>query len=176
MLFSQFIKTSYGEQEYAFGHRITVSEDTVFIDGEQTDFTSLEEARQYLKQENVAKKLEEDVIENLYEEISDNTIASIIKESYNIKVTDTIINEYKDLVSSNIFSIDPAVQKIRKLNKLNNIVEGKVNWVLEDGSVVAIDKRTQKDLNTLLEEHDDVVNYMKESKENFLHTLELLGK
>ena len=176
MLFSQFIKTSYGEQEYAFGHRITVSEDTVFIDGERTDFTSLEEARQYLKQENVAKKLEEDVIENLYEEISDNTIASIIKESYNIKVTDTIINEYKDLVSSNIFSIDPAVQKIRKLNKLNNIVEGKVNWVLEDGSVVAIDKRTQKDLNTLLEEHDDVVNYMKESKENFLHTLELLGK
>ena len=176
MLFSQFIKTSYGEQEYAFGHRITVSEDTVFIDGERTDFTSLEEARQYLKKENVAKKLEEDVIENLYEEISDNTIASIIKESYNIKVTDTIINEYKDLVSSNIFSIDPAVQKIRKLNKLNNIVEGKVNWVLEDGSVVAIDKRTQKDLNTLLEEHDDVVNYMKESKENFLHTLELLGK
>jgi len=69
-----------------------------------------------------------------------------------------------------------VVQTIRKLNKLNNICEGKVNWVLEDGSTVAIDKRTQKDLNNLLEEHDDVVNYMKESKENFLHTLELLGK
>jgi len=176
MLFSQFIKNSYGEQAYCFGHRITVSEDTVFVDGDKTDFTSLEEARQYLKQENIAKKLEEDVIENLYEEISDNKIASIIKESHNIKVTDTIIDHYKDLVSSNIFSIDPAVQQIRKLNKLNNIVEGKVNWVLEDGSTVAIDKRTQKELNNLLEGHNDVVEYMRESKENFLKTLELLGK
>ena len=176
MLFSQFIKNSYGEQEYVFGHRISVPENVVYIDGDKTDFTTLEEARQYIKQENIAKQLEEDVIENLYEEISDNTIASIIKESHDIKVTDTVINEYKDLVSSNIFSIDPVVQTIRKLNKLNNICEGKVNWVLEDGSTVAIDKRTQKDLNNLLEEHDDVVNYMKESKENFLHTLELLGK
>lgn len=176
MLLSQFIKNSYGDQDYAYGHRIVVSEDVVYINGEKTDLTTLEEARQYLRQEHIAKQLEEDVIENLYDEISDNTIASIIKESHDIKVTDTVINEYKDLVSSNIFSIDPAVQQIRKLNKLNNICEGKVNWVLEDGSTVAIDKRTQKDLNNLLEEHDDVVNYMRESKDNFLKTLGLLGK
>jgi hypothetical protein len=176
MLFSQFIKNSYGEQEYVFGHRISVSEGTVFIDGDKTDFTSLEEARQYIKQENIAKQLEEEVTAELYEELSDIKIAEIIRDTHNIKVTDTLVENYKNLASSNIFTIDLAVQKIRKLNKLDNIVEGKVHWVLEDGSTVAIDKRTQKELNSLLDNHDDVIDYMRESKENFLKTLQLLGK
>ena len=176
MRFSQFINNSYGDQVYCHGRRITVSEDTVYVDGHVTDFTGLEEARQYIKQDHIAKQLEEEITQELYEEISDTRIASIIKESHNIKVTDKVIDTYKDLVSSNIFSIDPAVQQIRKLNKLNDICEGKVNWVLEDGSTVAIDKRTQKDLNNLLEGHNDVVDYMRKSKENFLHTLTLLGK
>ena len=175
MRFSQFIKNSYGNQDYCFGRRIAVLEDVVYIDGEKTDFTGLEEARQYIRQDHIAKQLEETITQELYEEISDTRIASIIRESHNIKVTSKVIDTYKDLVSSNIFSIDPAVQEIRKLNKLNVIVEGKVNWVLEDSSTVVIDKRTQKELNNLLEGHDEVISYMKQSKDNFLHALTLLG-
>ena len=176
MFFSQFSKSVYGEEsKFVHGHRITVSEDAVFIDGNKTDFTSLEEARQHIIDDNTAKRLEEVVTQESYEDISDNTIASIIKESHNIKVTDTIIDTYKELASSNSFTIDPAVQEIRKINKLDRLVEGKIHYVLEDGSTVAIDKRTQKNLNNILEGHNDVVDYMKVSKDNFLHTLKLLG-
>ena len=176
MFFSQFSKSVYGgESRLVYGHRITVSEDAVYIDGDKTDFTSLEEARQHIIENNTAKHLEEVITQESYEDISDNTIATLIKETHNIKVTDTIIDTYKDLASSNSFTIDPVVQELRKMNKLDRLVEGKIHYILEDNSTVAIDKRTQKNLNNLLEGHDEVISYMKQSKDNFLHALTLLG-
>jgi hypothetical protein len=181
MLFSQFAKNlneakGATESTLCFGKRIDVMDDVVYINGEKTELDSLEEARQYVKQEHFSKTLTEEVTQELYEDISETTIATIIKEVHDIKVTDTIIENYVSLASSNEFTVDPAVQKIRKLNKVDTLIEGKIHYVLEDGSTVAIDKRTQKDLNNLLEGQEEVVVYMKESKDNFMHALELLGK
>jgi hypothetical protein len=148
------------------------SDDTILIDGKETEFNSLEEARQHIKNEYTSHKLEEQVSKELYEELSDQTVANIIKECHNIKVTDTLIENYIQLASSNMFSIDPVVQKIRSLNKLDRIVEGKLHYVLADDSIVTINEQTQERLNMLLQNQTDIIEYMREGKENFLHVLE----
>ena len=99
-------------------------------------------------------------------------IASIIKEYHEIKVTDTLIESYIELASSKIFTIDPVVQDIRKLNKLDVVVENKLHYQLNDGSVVAINEATQSLLTNLLQDQKEIIEYMRESKDNFLHVLE----
>ena len=118
--------------------------------------------------------LEEQAKKELYEELSDKTIANIIKEHHDIKVTDTLVESYKQLASSTIFSVDPVVQQIRSLNKLDRLVENKLHYVLNDESIVAIDTRTQDKLNNLLQNQTEVIEYMRESKDNFLYVLEKL--
>jgi hypothetical protein len=144
----------------------------VFINGIETEFKEVEEARQYIKQDYISHQLEEQVSKDLYEELSEHTVANIIKEYHDVKVTDTLIETYLQLASSHMFSVDPVVQDIRKLNKLDRLVEGKLHYVLEDDSIVAIDERTQEELNNLLQNQTDIIEYMRESKENFFYVLE----
>jgi hypothetical protein len=147
-------------------------EGKILINGIETEFTSLEEARQYIKQDHISRKLEEQVSKELYEELSEHTIANIIKEYHDIKVTDTLIENYIQLASSHMFSTDSVVHAIRQLNKLDRLVEGKLHYVLSDESIVAIDERTQLRLNNLLQNQTEIIGYMRESKENFFHVLE----
>ena len=149
-------------------------DDKILINGSETEFTSIEEARQYIKQEYIAKQLEEEISTELYEDISENKVASIIKEYYDIKVTDTLIENYINLASSRMFSVDPVVQEIRKLNKLDNLVEGKLHYVLNDESIVAIDESTQEQLNNLLQNQIEIIQHMRESKKNFMYVVEKL--
>ena len=166
-----------GSSIRSYGHLIQMDESgTVYVDNQATDYKSLEEARKHIIQENISLKLEEEVSKDLYEELSDTRIASIIKEYHDVKVTDTLIETYIKLASSSIFSVDPVVYDIRKMNRLDNIVEGKLHYVLEDESVIAIDKTSQENLNKLLDGQTEIIEYMRESKENFLHVLESLGE
>lgn len=177
MHYSTFLKSMNGSSIRSYGHLIQMDESgTVYVDNQATDYKSLEEARKHIIQENISLKLEEEVSKDLYEELSDTRIASIIKEYHDVKVTDTLIENYIKLASSSIFSVDPVVYDIRKLNRLDTIVEGKLHYVLDDSSVVAIDMRTQKHLNNVLESHIDIIEFMRESKENFLYVLEQFGE
>jgi len=114
----------------------------------------------------------EEIIKDTYNAIEDGRIASIIKEYHeDIKVTNTLIESYKELASSNIFNIDPVAQEIRKLNKLDSIVENKIHYRLNDDTIVAINEATQQQLNNLLANQKEIVEYMRESKSNFFHVL-----
>ncbi len=176
MRYTQFTKTlrksDVVESIRSYQHLIEKSETgKVLIDGIETEFTTVEEARQYVKEEYISNKLEEEISTELYEDIDDIKIASIIKEYHDIKVTDTLIENYIKLASSRIFTVDPVVQEIRKLNKLDNLVEGKLYYILEDDSIVAINESTQDQLNNLLKEQTDIINYMRETKENFMRVV-----
>lgn len=166
-------KANIVENVRSYRQSICLTDDgKVLINGEETTFKSLEEARQFVKQEYISEKLEQQVSKDLYEELSDSKVASIIKEYHDIKVTDTLIESYIKLASSNIFTVDPVVQKIRQLNRLDRIVEGKVHYVLADDSIVAIAEQTQERLNKLLANQTEIIEYMRESSSNFLHVLE----
>jgi len=150
------------------------TEGKVLINGIETDFDSIEEARQYIKQDYISNQLAGNVTTEVYEEISEDKVANIIKEHHDIKVTDTLIESYVKLASSRIFSVDPVVLEIRSLNKLDRLIEGKLHYVLEDESIVTIDERTQQRLNMLLQNQTEIIEYMRESKENFFHVLKKL--
>ena len=173
MNFSQFSKQVYGDHTYCYGHRVTMSEGFIYIDGAKTDFTELEEARKYIKQENISNNLEEEISKQIYEELSDTKIASIIKEKHKIKVTNTLIENYKTLASSNAFTIDPVVIEIRKLNNIDTLVENKMHFSLDDSSVIAISEDSIDKLNKL-KDKEVLVAFMKESVDNFIKVIEIL--
>ena len=177
MYYGQFTKSLRAsdvvESVRSFGHLIELKQDgSVSIDGELTEHKSLDEARKYIKNKTFSEKLEVQISNEIYEEISENRIAQIIKEYHDVKVTDTLIESYIALASSKIFTIDPVVFDVRKLNKLDVVVENKIHYELNDNSVVAIDIATQETLNNLLHNQTEVVEYMRESKENFMRVIE----
>ena len=122
----------------------------------------------------IKRPLKEEVVKETYEEIPDTKVAEIIKEYHDVKVTDTLIETYLELASSNIFSVDPVICELRKYNKLDRLIEGKVHYVLQDESIVAISEATQERLNKLLQGKTEIIEYMREGKTNFLYALEKL--
>jgi len=122
----------------------------------------------------IKRPLKEEVVKETYEEIPDTKVAEIIKEYHDVKVTDTLIETYLELASSNIFSVDPVICELRKYNKLDRLIEGKVHYILQDESIVAISEATQERLNKLLQGKTEIIEYMREGKTNFLHALEKL--
>ena len=128
------------------------------------------------EQEELNASLVEEVTKEIYEEIPNNKIAQIIKEYHDVKVTDTLIESYIELASSNIFSVDPVICELRKINRLDTLVEGKLNYTLDDGSVIAINEATQEYLNKLLQNQNEIIEHMRESKENFLSVLKQIGE
>lgn len=156
----------------SFGHLIEKMEDgSIIVNGDSTEFNSLEEARNQIKQQHATLKLEEQASKQPYEELSENTIANIIKEFHDVKVTETLIESYVQFASSNIFTVDPVVQKMRSINKLDRLIEGRIQYVLNDDSIVTISENTQEILNKLLQNQTEIIEYMRESKDNFMHVL-----
>lgn len=177
MYYGQFTKKLHApdvvKSVRCFGHLIeTKGNGSVNIDGEDSQHKTLDEARKYIKNKIFSEKLQEQIFNDIYEEISENRIAQIIKEHHNVKVTDTLIESYIALASSKIFTIDPVAFDIRKLNKLDVVVENKIHYELSDGTIVAIDSATQTNLNNLLHNQTEIVDFMKESKDNFLKVIE----
>lgn len=179
MYYGQFTKSlrrsDIVDDARAFGHHIELNQEgVVSIDGDASQCKTLDEARKYIKSKIFSEKLEAQISNDMYEEISENRIAQIIKEHHKIKVTDTLIESYIALASSKIFTVDPVVYDIRRMNKLDVVVENKIHYELNDGSIVAIDLATQDALNNLLQKQSDVVDYMRESKDIFLYVVEQL--
>lgn len=172
--FSEFINKKISSVEIV--EEITSHGDTIqrllsgkiLINSIETEFGSLEEAIEYIKN----KQLEEEITKEVYDDLTENRIANIIREYHDVKVTDTLIESYLELASSKIFTVDPIVQKIRSLNKLDSIVEGKIHYTLSDGTTIAINERTQDTLNNLLANSKEIVEYMRESKNNFFYVLD----
>lgn len=159
-------------------YQVNISESfTPYINGIQIDqqLQSLEEAIQYSKNIIEEQILKQTVYEAAFKTLNPYEIADIIKESHNIKVTDKLIEKYIQIASSRTFSLDPVVQKIRSMTKHGNLIEDRVDFRLNDGSTVVISKETQEKLN-ILEDQREIIDYMKESKENFLHVVELISE
>jgi hypothetical protein len=180
MYFSQFSRKLSGkkitEQLRCYDHIIQKDEDgIIYIGNAKTKFIELEEARNYIKQQYETVKLEKQVKTEIYEELSENKIADIIQHHHDVKITDTLIESYIDLASSKLFTLDPAVIEIRKLNKLDRLVEGKIDYKLEDDSTIAISQDTQNKLQDLFAAHSDIIDHMRETKDNFVKVLKQIG-
>ena len=181
MQFKQFSNSLYGKatgcdiKTQTLCYDYTVAETTdgkVFVNRELTDFTSLEEAVSNIKQDKIQEDIQREIQLELYEEMSDNKVADIIRKHHtDIKITDTLIESYVELASSKLFTSDPVAQDIRKFNKLDRLVEGHFDYKLNDGTTIVISESAQQQLNNIFGKHQDVIEYMRESQENFLSVL-----
>jgi hypothetical protein len=179
MQYGSFLKALTGTtaRVRSYGHLIEQTEaGKILVDGEKTSFVSLEEARHHVKNTHFNAIIEEAVKTELYEDIPSNKIVEIIKEYHDVRVTDTLIESYIEFASSKQFTLDPVVREIRELNKLDKIVEGKIDYKLEDGTIIAINESTQDKLIELFQDQQEIIEHMRESKDNFISVLEQIGE
>ena len=179
MRFNQFSKKLIGDilgtritESIEFqGKTLAISEDnSIYVDRKLTSFKSLEEAKDAI----IRDKLEEELSSDNLENIPDTTVASIIREHHDsIKVTDTLIESYVKMASSKTFSLDPVIREIRNFNTVN-LIENKLDFILNDESVVVIDEKTLDKLVDLLDDKYQLIEYMRESKQNFIHVIKEL--
>ena len=157
-----------------YGNEIQITEDlTVSINGEviTAKVKTLEEARNSAKNYIQNTKL----LENIDTTIPEEKVAQFIIQYNNIeKITDTLVESYIELASSNVFTVDPVVTAIKE-SKTSEFA-GKLQYQLSDGSVVAIDESTQEMLNNILADKNEIVDYMRESKDNFVRIIKELGE
>ena len=147
----------------------------ILVDRKESNFFSLEEARDFIKHQKMRDELQLQIQQEQYTTISDSKIADIIKEYHsNVKVTDTLIESYVELASSKLFTTDPVALDIRNLNKFDRLIESHVDFKLNDGSTIVISEGVQLHINNTFAEHLDVIEHMRESKENFLNVLNQL--
>lgn len=147
----------------------------ILVDRKESNFLSLEEARDFIKHQKMRDELQLQIQQEQYTTISDSKIADIIKEYHsNVKVTDTLIESYVELASSKLFTTDPVALDIRNLNKFDRLIESHVDFKLNDGTTIVISEDVQLHINNTFAEHLDVIEHMRESKENFLSVLNQL--
>ena len=151
-----------------YDKKVRIGKDlSVVVENQKLDceVQSLEEARLYAKKYIENQRLLEDIDTTVPEE----KVANYIRKFHNVdKITDTLVESYIELASSNLFTIDPVLVEIKQRS---TSIPGKIEHKLNDGSVMAISEDTQNLLNKLLEDKYQVVEYMRESKENFMRTI-----
>ena len=86
-----------------------------------------------------------------------------------VEITDKLIEEYINKASTTDFNIDPILTeiKLRSINEFRN----KLDYVLKDGTKIAISEKNQILLNSLLKGKDEIVSHMSENKQNFMEVL-----
>tara|TARA_B110000503_G_C6884252_1_gene304054 strand:- start:60 stop:374 length:315 start_codon:yes stop_codon:yes gene_type:complete len=101
-----------------------------------------------------------------------SNIETSIMEHYLIdNVPSILIEQYTALIESDRFSIDPVVISLRD-NKSG--MYNKINYMLEDESIVSININTRNKLQNILNDKYNVIEYMNESKENFFKIVQLI--
>lgn len=160
-----------------YDNKIVVNEDNeYFIDGVKVEqsFKNLEEAKQYIDMQEEAANIKI----SLYEKSFNINIAALIKKHYeDIKITNQLIETYIQTASSRCFTIDPIILEMRQQNNLDSEIDGKIVFVLNDGKQIAISEETIEKITNILNNsdlRDKTIDYMRESRENFLSVMRLL--
>lgn len=134
---SSLLNSIYGsnsiQEQFIEQNHIIQSNNSIFINNQQTYFNNIPEAIDFINR----IELYEDLVQENFNKISDERIASIISEHHNVRITNTLIEEYRNLIRNKSLSFDPVVKEIRNLNPLM-ILNDKIDFILEDGVHVAI--------------------------------------
>lgn len=186
MTLNDFIKNLYSKKGN-YGNVVSVSthydhqiiendKGKFFVDGVllEADYNDLEEVKRHIELEETASEAKV----SLYEDISDIKIANIIKKyNDNAKITTTIIENYTQRASSKVFDIDPVLIEMRTSYRGPNLIQNKLDFRLNDGKQIAIDEETVEKIANLLnntKDKEEILNYMRENINNFLHVVRQL--
>ena len=112
---------------------------------------------------------EQQILDNIEVSLPEERIAECISRHSDVEITDKLIEEYINKASETDFNIDPILTEIKSgsINELRN----KLDYVLKDGTRIAISEENQILLNSLLKGNDEIVSHMSENKQNFMEVL-----
>jgi len=148
----------------------------VIIEGKEhsKQFKTVEEAKKYCKDQYISAQLQEQVRQEIGSDTT--TIAKIIREHHNVKVTVPLIESYIEFASSKQFTLDPVVIDLRKTNKLTNLIEGKIDFILEDGNSVALEESTLIKIKNLINNDESIkIEEMRKSIDKFISVIRKIG-
>lgn len=166
---SSTVKQLVEDWTYFYGFRISQGSDgSVFINDMQTEFLSIQEAKDFIDSQQIQSQIVEELHLDASNRRLSNKIAGVIKEHYDVKVTDTLVDSYIELVKSKIFTADPVACEIKKNFTFGNLVEGRYDYKLDDGNVVIITEKTQTKINNIFGSYPEIINHMRSSVNNFL--------
>lgn len=119
---------------------------------------SLEEARDYAYNYiKLTNHIDSEVV------IPKHKLIESIQNNHGVtRITDRLLESYAELLSSNVYTVDPVINELKNQSAL-----GKYEFVLNDGTRIGISEDTQRKLSALLHNKYDIVQYMKESVDNF---------
>lgn len=148
-------------------------ENVLMIDGEVIgEFKGLKEAKEFCESLRLSEELKPEIfIEQ--QSLSESQIALILKEDSELRPTENVVSAFRTIVETKSFFPVNALIKLRE--KARNIeIPGKIDYILDDGSKVALDIETNLKLNTLidLKESADLVKFMRTNQKNFLYIVE----
>ena len=112
---------------------------------------------------------EQQLVDSIDVSLPEERIAECISRHSDVEITDKLIEEYINKASETDFNIDPILTdiKLRSINEFRN----KLDYVLKDGTKIAISEKNQILLNSLLKGKDEIVSHMSENKQNFMEVL-----
>ena len=112
---------------------------------------------------------EQQILDNIEVSLPEERIAECISRHSDVEITDKLVEEYINKASTTDFNIDPILTeiKLRSINEFRN----KLDYVLKDGTKIAISEKNQILLNSLLKGKDEIVSHMSENKQNFMEVL-----
>ena len=112
---------------------------------------------------------EQQLVDSIDVSLPEERIAECISRHSNVEITDKLVEEYINKASETDFNIDPILTdiKLRSINEFRN----KLDYVLKDGTKIAISEKNQILLNSLLKGKDEIVSHKSENKQNFMEVL-----
>ena len=112
---------------------------------------------------------EQQLVDSIDVSLPEERIAECISRHSNVEITDKLVEEYINKASETDFNIDPILTdiKLRSINEFRN----KLDYVLKDGTKIAISEKNQILLNSLLKGKEEIVSHMSENKQNFMEVL-----
>jgi len=170
MKFNSLVKTLPENRLTYKGHDIVISESNVYVDSELILEDCISEGAGKLYAKNYIDSLV--IIEDISVVSKESIINSIIRH-HNIKVTNTLVEAYEEIIESGQFTLDPVVLELKE-GKSSFV--NKVEFKLNDGTVVAIDESTRDKLMSLNVDKYKLVDFMNKSKENFVAVIQELGR
>ena len=100
------------------------------------------------------------------------TLRKSIVEHYDIDPDIELLEAYAAVLESNRFSVDPVITENRTYD---SYIPNKLEYSLEDGSIMAINEETFNLCKNYIN-NNKVVSFMNESKENFMFVVEKITK
>ncbi len=112
---------------------------------------------------------EQQLVDSIDVLLPEERVAEYIAKHSDDIITDELVESYIQKASSTDFNVDPIITEIKvgQAKELRN----KLDYVLKDGTKIAISDENQILLNSLLKDKDEIVSHMSENKNNFIEVL-----